>query len=624
MINLHDIQLAFGEQKIFDNLSFNFNSDQHIGLVGRNGSGKSTLLRAIAAKQYLDGGRVSLSKNKTLAYLPQEVVLQSDKTILEEALTAFEQMIKLQQEQQELEHKLESGDHAIIERYGDVCMQLADFNVEEKEAETKKILMGLGFSEQQLQSSVSTLSGGWKMRVVLAKILLQRADFYLFDEPTNHLDIVAQEWFLHFLKNADFGFMIVCHDRYYLDQVCDYILELERGNGTLFVGNYSKYEKEKTAALELLHAQHTLQQKERARKMRTVERFKASATKAKMAQSILKKLEKEELIELPPQPKDINFTFAEPKRSGREVLRVNNVGQRFTDKEIFNNVSFLIERGQKVAIVAPNGVGKTTLFNLIVNKLSLQKGSIELGHNVDSVIFDQDQTASLQMGKTVLENIQNACSQVKEQKIRAFAGSFLFGSDDIEKKAGVLSGGERNRVGMIKVLLQNANLLLLDEPTNHLDIPSKDILLNALNAYKGTIIFVSHDHDFVQRLATHIIELRKDGIDMYEGNYESYLYQKEQRTKQHDVEQPDSRNKTNQNQSKKQLDAKQEYQLNKESKKLERKIEKLEQAIKTQQMKFVELEYGSDSFVQAEEQLKKLQQEHDQIMLEWENILKQL
>jgi ATP-binding cassette, subfamily F, member 3 len=626
MINFHDIQLAFGEQSIFDNLSFNFNSDQHIGLVGRNGSGKSTLLRVIAGKQQLDGGRIALAKNKTLAYLPQEVVLQSDKTILAETLMAFEQMMKLQQEQQELEQKLESGDHDIIERYSDVCMQLTDFNVEEKEAEVKKVLMGLGFSEQQLETPVNTLSGGWKMRVVLAKILLQKADFYLFDEPTNHLDIVAQEWFLHFLKNADFGFMIVCHDRYYLDQVCDYILELERGNGRLFVGNYSKYEKEKAAALELLQSQHTLQQKERTRKMRTVDRFKASASKAKMAQSMLKKLEKEELIELPPQPKDIHFTFPEPKRAGREVVKVNNVAQHFGDKEIFKNVSFLIERGQRVAIVAPNGVGKTTLFNLIIDKLSLQQGSIELGHNVDPVIFDQDQMASLQMNKTVLENIQNACSQVTEQKVRTFAGSFLFGNDDIQKKAQVLSGGERNRVGMIKVLLQNANLLLLDEPTNHLDIPSKDILLNALNAYKGTMLFVSHDHDFVQRLATHIIELRKDGVDMYEGNYESYLYQKEERIKQLGIQKSaDAKTMAGRQQKvKKEINSKQEYELNKESKKLERKIEKLEQAIKHQQMKFADLEYGSDAFVQADHQLRELKKEHKQIMSEWEYILGQL
>lgn len=488
--------------------------------------------------------------------------------------------------------------------------------------------MGLCFTQEQFDKPINSLSVGWKMRVVLAKLLLKKADFYLFDEPTNHLDIVAKDWFLEFLQQVDFGFMIVCHERYVLDKLTDTILELEMGKGSFYTGNFSKYEKEKEQRLELLKKSHKQQQEEIKRKMRTIERFRAKSSKAAMAQSMLKAVEKIELIILPPELKTMVFKFPPVQRAGRIVLRVKNIAHTFNDKKIFQNVSFDVERGQKIAIVAPNGIGKTTLFNLIVNKLPLQTGSIELGHNVKTAIFDQDQTKALNLNATILENIEDRCPPESRNNVRGFLGAFLFSGDDVEKKVGFLSGGEKNRVGMVNVLLQNANVLLLDEPTNHLDIPSKETLLNALNQYPGTLLFVSHNHDFINKLATHIIELSKSGTVVYEGNYEEYLYQKNMCTKSQknnamgygsteQKQKPDNVNTAIKKENNKKLLSKEEL---KKISALERKIEKLEKEIDTVGYSFANLAYGTKKFADTQQKLKKLKQDLKVTMDEWESL----
>lgn len=625
IINAHKVCLKIGPQVIFEDLSFNFDSYDRVGLVGRNGSGKSTLLKMIAGQQALDGGTIGLARGKKIAYLPQEVVMQSEKSVIDETCTVFEHLSSLKEEQRELEKQLHerSDDPEVIDRYAQVCEQLMHLDPERAQAEAKRVLMGLGFKPETFDQPVSTLSGGWKMRVVLAKLLLQKADFYLLDEPTNHLDIVSQEWFLQFLKQATFGFMIVCHDRYFLNELCSTILELERGAGTLYAGNYSTYEKQKAHNEAMLEMAYKNQQREIQSKKETIERFRAKASKAKMAQSMIKALDKIELIELPHKPTEMKFTFPPVQQSGRVALQVHNVSQTFGDKKVFRDVTFDVERSKKIAIIAPNGVGKTTLFNVIVGKLPLQTGSIELGHNVQAVVFDQDQTAALDLEKTILENIQQACPKILEQKIRSFAGSFLFGKDAINKKIKVLSGGEKNRVGMMKVLLQNANLLLLDEPTNHLDIQSKDILLTALQAHQGTIIFVSHDHDFVSNLATDIIELRADGASLYPGTYELYLYRKKQEQDTLDPKkQQSAQNNVAATQNAK--DAEKLRELQKQSKTLERKVEKLEQWIKDVENSFAQLTYGTQPFTDAENKLQQLRKQHGQANSEWEAITAQL
>ncbi|HEX4069029.1 MAG TPA: ABC-F family ATP-binding cassette domain-containing protein, partial [Candidatus Babeliales bacterium] len=400
MINGYNVCLAMIEQVIFDDISFVFDQDQRIGLVGRNGSGKSTLLKVIAGKPQLDKGSVAIQKGKTIAYLSQDVVLQSDKSIVEETYTAFADVASLIEEQKVIEAQLDSNPDdldELLERYATVCEKLLHVDQDGMRAEAKKVLMGLGFKPEQLDQPVANLSVGWKMRIVLAKLLLQKADFYLFDEPTNHLDIVAKEWFLQFLKRAPFGFVLVCHDRYFLNQLCGVIFEIERGKGTLYVGDYNKYETQKAHNEALLEMQYKNQQREIKQKTEIIDRFKAKASKAAMAQSMLKALDKIERIELPPKAPDINFNFPPIQQSGSVVLTAEQVAHSFGEKQIFQNVSFEVQRGKKIALVAANGVGKTTLFNLIAQKLSLTTGVITPGYNVHHTVFDQDQTASLAM-----------------------------------------------------------------------------------------------------------------------------------------------------------------------------------------------------------------------------------
>lgn len=626
MIQLKDICLSFGTQRVFDHINETIGSDQKLGLVGRNGSGKSTLLKAIDRQQPLDNGSIVVSGKGRVAYMPQEVVMNSSLSILEEALSSYKDIGGLRQRSKALEVLLPQGDPQVIEEYAQVSQRLAELNVEFAIAETKKMLMGLGFKQKQLDDPVTSLSVGWQMRVVLAKLLLQKADFYLFDEPTNHLDIVAKDWFLEFLKDADFGFILVCHDKYFLDQLCTTILELDRGQGTMFYGNYTDYEDEKERRLETLKSQHALQQKEIAEKKRTIERFRAKSSKAKMAKSMQKSLEKIEVIELPRDPRKAQFKFAETKRAGRVVLEVKDLGFSFGDKKIFEHVTFTIERGEKVALVAPNGMGKTTLFNVICGKYKQTHGTVHLGLSVDQTIFEQDQNKVLDPNKTVFEEVMDNAAKKTEQDVRRFLGTFLFGKEEIGKKTKVLSGGEKNRVSMVKVLLQDANFLLLDEPTNHLDITSKELLLSALNQFDGTMLFVSHDHDFVNNLATRIIELTPDGIHSYFGNYESFLAQKQIAEQLHDApKQKSGGNKNQKGASQQSEDGKEQrksdFERNKEIQRLERKIQNLEKDIERINMRFGDLEYGTEEFSLAQKQSEEKEKELKATQKEWEQLL---
>ncbi len=620
MINIHNAQLSFGEQIVFNNVSLTLNESERIGLVGRNGSGKSTLLKIIAQEHHLDEGTLAIVKNKTIGYMSQDVVLNSDKSVIDEALSAFELITSIEQKLQTIERQLEHSPSnlILIERYALLHEELAFEQPEKARAETERMLSGLGFNKNALSQKVTELSVGWKMRIVLAKLLLKKADFYLLDEPTNHLDIGAKDWFLDFLEQSSFGFMLVCHDRYFLDHLCRKILDLEQGKATFYTGNFSTYLIKKEHDAQLLEVAYNQQQKDITRKMATINRFRASASKAKMAQSMLKAVEKIERIELPPTPKEVRFNFPRITQPGRIVIDVKGVAQQFDSKQIFKDVQFQIERGQKVAVVAPNGIGKTTLFNIIANRLSRQTGHITFGNNTLSALFAQDQNQALERDKTILENINHLCPTKSEPMIRSFLGSFLFSGDDIHKKIGVLSGGEKNRVGMVSVLLQNANLFLLDEPTNHLDIPSKEILLHALQQSPATILFVSHDRDFINRLATNIIELTPTGTFSYQGNYESYLYHKkilDKPTETKYLEKKahiDKNNPTNL------------FALKKESKKLAHKIDKLETKIEQLEQSFATIVYGSEAFAKATQKLNVIKSERDQLFKEWETIEEQV
>lgn len=629
MIIANNLSLELGSKVILDDVSFIFSRNQKIGIVGANGAGKSTLLNIIGGRIPLDKGSIAIEKGRKLAHLPQDVVLHSTKNVLQEAIAALGDLDNMQQRLKELEPLLATS-HEAIEEYANIHERLIELNPDKIEQDAIQILEGLGFTKELMLKSVDNLSVGWKMRLVLAKLMLERPDFYLFDEPTNHLDIFAKDWFLDYLKNGKTGFMLVSHDRYFLDHACDYILELDKGIGTLYTGNYTAYEQLKQQRLELQESTYLAQKRKREEQKELIERFKAKASKAKMAQSMMKKLEKEEIIERPDgKPRAANFQFPPCERSGKVVLTVNDVDKDFEDTNIFKHVSFEINRGDKIALVASNGKGKSTLLNLIAGKYPLQHGSITFGHNVRWAFFEQDQEKSLNREKTILDEVTDSCNTSEaRQRVRNFLGAFLFPGDDVKKKIRVLSGGEKNRVAMVKVLLQNANFMLLDEPTNHLDIASKQILLQALQQYEGTMLFVSHDRNFLDGLSTKVLELTNDGVVCYEGNYESYLYQKKNREEVLAAEQNKQQKNVSGNagssEQKKSGSNINEYELRKNMAKIERNMQKLEEEQTRLQLKFETLTYGTKEFDDAQKRLNNIAASLKKFQSEWEVIAAQL
>lgn len=623
MIQIKNLCLEFGEQTIYNNVNLTVESYDRIGLVGRNGSGKSTLLKIIAGQQGYDSGLINISKQKTIAYMPQDMVIASTKNVVDEALATNPALYTLKIELEKIEKLFDAGvevDAATVEKYAELQHEALELDLYGTIAEVDKMLSGLNFDEKKKNSLVSELSVGWRMRLVLAKLLLQKADFYLFDEPTNHLDLHTKAWFLEFLENSSFGFLLVCHDKYFLDKVCTDTFALQFGQGKLYNGNYSYYKRVQAEQQEVLEKQYEEQQKMIKAKMVTIERFRAG-TKAKMAQSMLKELDKVERIEIGPREKTITVQVPPVQKSGKDVLEVTKVSHAF-EHPIFVDANCIIYRGEKIGLVAPNGTGKTTLFNLIAGKLKLQTGSIEEGYQVVSALFDQDQEKVLVPTNNLLQEVMGY-TQASEQKARSMLGAFLFSNDDVYKMTKVLSGGERNRVAMVKVLLKNANFLMLDEPTNHLDLESKEIVLQALQKFDGTLLFVSHDQDFVNRLATRIIELTPAGLKSYPGNYDAYLLFKAQEDAQQE-EAVTKKAKKEDAKNPKKSGADSFSDLQKKCHNLELKIDKLNKELAFVTTKFFEHEYGTPEYNKAVTQQEKLEKEITQTTKEWEAVQHEL
>jgi ATP-binding cassette, subfamily F, member 3 len=611
MIQLKDICLSFGQRAIFDHISYAVQPDQKIGLVGRNGSGKTTLLKAIASQQGLDSGTVSMPKDFRCAYMAQEVVLVSHKTIVNEALCACDGFEPLIEKLDDLERKkITIGlSEQELESYSSLHHHLFEVGYEYKRSRAEKMLVGLGFKQEKLQDSVDTLSVGWKMRLVLAKLLLQDADFYLFDEPTNHLDLYAKDWFVDFLSSARFGFILVSHDEYFLNVVCDHIAEISMGKLTVYTGSYQTYVEQKEANRALLEKKYIEQQKYIKKQQETIDRFRATASRASMVQSMIKALDKIERIELEHEQKDIHFSLPPTQRPGKIILECNDLSYAFGNTPIFEHATFQVFRGHKVALVAPNGMGKTTLLNVLIGKYAPTQGTVSLGHKVSVAFFEQEQSKSLTSNNTVLDEVENACPSTEERmRARGLLGAFLFSGDDVYKKISVLSGGEKNRVAMVKILLQNANFLVLDEPTNHLDITSKNILLRALLQFDGTILFVSHDRSFLNGLATDIVELTPQRVFTYAGNYDEYLYHKKHMTVVSSPAAPALRVTITAGQQH-QLARKQQDSAYKQLQKIIKKIETLEkQKIETIRV-FEEFSFGTKEYDAALARLQKIERD---------------
>ncbi|MDQ5891048.1 MAG: ATP-binding cassette, subfamily er 3 [Candidatus Dependentiae bacterium] len=527
MIRLQGISLVFGEQTIFNNISQLINEDQKIGLVGPNGAGKSTLLKVIAGHQKLTGGQVQISSGLRIAYLPQEVVLASTLSIFDETMLAYGELGQWHVRA----HELERAGQTDCDEYATLQSDLAANDYGSKGAQARKVLVGLGFEQEKHGNSVATLSVGWQMRVVLAKLLLQDADMYLFDEPTNHLDLQAREWLCKFLRQSRSGYLLISHDRYVLDQVCEETYVIGKGKMRVYDGNYSYYRRAYEEQVAHFRAAKEAQDRDIAQRKQTIERFKAKASKAKMAKSMEKQLDRMEKVEFDEEMvPEIALPFPPLERPGEVVLRVEGLAKSFGDKLIFKDATFEVARGERIAIVAPNGAGKTTLLSCLYGAHKPDEGTFSFGHNVATAVFEQEQVSALNPNLSVFEEVENGACKTMRTQVRRVLGALLFSGDSVHKKIKVLSGGERNRVALAKILVQQVNMLILDEPTNHLDLLAQQVLTEGLAAYQGTVIFVSHDRDVVSKVATAIISIDQGKVSYYPGNYASFCYMRDQQT----------------------------------------------------------------------------------------------
>ena len=530
MISVSNLSVQFGGESLFDDISFIINKRDRIGLVGRNGAGKTTLMRIIAGMMSPTSGQVSFPSGSSVGFLQQEQQLKSTQKVLEEALNAFADVKALEQSIARLTDSLINRTDYHTPEYHDLSQKLADATERyeilggaTQHARAEKVLLGLGFERSDLQRPLSEFSGGWQMRVELAKILLQSPDLIMLDEPTNHLDIESIQWLESFLDDYPGAVLMVSHDRAFLDKVTIRTLEISMGKAYDYKVSYSDYEFLRQERLEQEMAAYTNQQRQIAQVEHFITRFRAKATKARQVQSKVKLLDKMERIEVEAlDNSSIHFRFPEAPASGKVVLEAENLSKSYGSKEVLKDLNFMIARGERVAFVGRNGEGKTTLSRIIIGELEHQ-GIIKAGHNVKIGYYAQNQAEYLNGEKTVFQTLDDAAIGDVRKQVRGILGGFLFGGDEIDKKVKVLSGGEKSRLALAKLLLEPINLLVLDEPTNHLDMRSKDILKNALLQFRGTIIVVSHDRDFLQGLTDKVFEFRNKKIREFLGDVYDFI-----------------------------------------------------------------------------------------------------
>ena len=539
MIQLSGAGKRFGHKLLFENADWLITPRDRIGLVGGNGTGKSTLMKVLAGMDTFDYGNLVIAKGTSAGYLPQDGLTLSGRSVFAECMSVFDDLRAMETELESLTHSMAELDHtspeysAVADRYHRVEHEFRTRDGYSIEAEVGRVLMGLGFTKEDWPRLTDEFSGGWQMRLALAKLLLQQPNLLLLDEPTNHLDLEARNWLEEYLQNYPHAFVLISHDRYFLDVTVNKIAEIWNKRFWFYTGNYDKFLAQKTQRNEQLQAAYR-NQRDRIEQLEVfINRFRYQATKAKQVQSRIKELEKIERIEIPPEEKTIHFSFPQPKPSGRIVAEFEVVAKVYpgkngaADKEVFRNVSFMIERGDRIALVGVNGAGKSTLIKLLAGTEKVTRGEYRLGHNVEADYFAQDQYKELDPDARIIDDLGDASPGSGETELRSLLGCFLFSDEDVFKKIGVLSGGERGRYALLRLLLHPANFLLLDEPTNHLDLRAKDVLLDALVKYTGTVVFVSHDRYFIDKLATRVFEVGDGKVEVFPGNYEDYLWRKQ-------------------------------------------------------------------------------------------------
>jgi ATP-binding cassette subfamily F protein 3 len=545
VIQLSELTKSFGDRTLFDRVTWQIGDGDRVGLCGPNGAGKTTLLKMLAGLDEPDSGAIIRPSTLTIGYLPQDGLAHAGRTVFEEASSAFQPLLDMKAEMHDIEHRLadpavdEAGHESMLSRYAELQdrFRLADgYNMDLRIA---SVLRGLGFSADDAARPCETFSGGWQMRIALAKLLLGRPNLLLLDEPTNHLDLEARNWLEEYLGDYPYAVILVSHDRYFLDAVVTRITDVNLRTLTDYVGNYSKYVEQRDAMLERLRQAKREQDEEVARVKMFIDRFRYKATKAAQVQSRIKMLEKVVPIEVPPERKRIHFTFPACAKSGRTVLELKHVRKAYGPLTVFTDVNLHIERGDRIALVGPNGAGKSTLMRMLSGEENPDSGVCTVGHQVVMEYFAQDEAVRLEPSLTVYETLAAGSPTDMVPAIRNILGGFLFSGDDVYKKAAVLSGGERTRLAVARMLLRPSNTLLLDEPTNHLDLDSKDVLLDALEDYGGTLIIVSHDRYFVERLATKIIEIGHGQAIVYPGTYSEFLWSKAETARATSLPSPD-------------------------------------------------------------------------------------
>ncbi|HTU45868.1 MAG TPA: ABC-F family ATP-binding cassette domain-containing protein [Bryobacteraceae bacterium] len=533
MLQLTGAGKRFGHKLLFEDLDWLITPKERAGLVGGNGTGKSTLLKIMAGLETLDYGSMNAMKGIRVGYLPQDGLQVSGRTVFAECMSVFADVKDLEQELEALTSSMSELDPGsreyaqVAERFERADSEFRARDGYAVEAQVGAVLAGLGFRKEDWLRQTEEFSGGWQMRIALAKLLLEKPNLLLLDEPTNHLDLEARDWLEEYLGNYEFAYVLISHDRYFLDVTVKKIVEIWNKRVQFYTGGYEKYKEQKAERLATLEAAYKNQQDRIQQLEAFINRFRYQATKAKQVQSRIKELERIERIELPPEEKTIHFSFPQPKASGRVVAQFKDVAKSYGAKHVFSGVNFTIERGDRVALVGVNGAGKSTLIKLLAGIEPLTAGEYTLGHNAEADYFAQDQYKELDTNARVLDDLKGVAPRTTETELRNLLGCFLFSEDDVFKRIGVLSGGERNRYALARMLLHPSNFLLLDEPTNHLDIRAKDVLLEALEKFSGTIVFVSHDRYFIEHLATRVFEIAEGEVRVFPGNYADYLWRKQ-------------------------------------------------------------------------------------------------
>ena len=533
MIQLSTAGKRFGEKLLFQDLNWLVTPQDRVGLVGANGTGKSTLLKVLAGIESLDYGSITVARGTTTGYLPQDGLMLSGRTVFAECMSVFSRLRAMEQELELLTAQMAELDHQspeyaqVAERFERVDHEFRANDGYAIEAQVGSVITGLGFRKEDWTRKTEEFSGGWQMRIALAKLLLQKPNLLLLDEPTNHLDLETRNWLEDYLKGYPHAYVIISHDRYFLDVTVNRTAEIWNKAVHFYSGNYEKFLQQKSERRAQLEAAYRNQRDKVAQLEAFINRFRYQATKAKQVQSRIKELERMERIEIPPEEKTIHFHFPQPKPSGRAVAEFKDVAKSYGGKLVFKNANFVIERGDRIALVGVNGAGKSTLIKILAGLEKATAGEYGLGHNAEPDYFAQDQYKELNPDVRMLDDLGEVAPRQTQTELRNLLGCFLFSDTDVFKPLGVLSGGERNRYALARMLLHPSNFLLLDEPTNHLDLRAKDVLLNALQEFNGTVVFVSHDRYFIDKLATRVFEVADQQIEVFPGHYEDYLWRKQ-------------------------------------------------------------------------------------------------